>query len=126
MLSQFKSLLGFGTNAVSPHEAVQRINAGARVIDVREPDEYAQGSIAHAVNVPLSRIDRDGIAALDQAGVAHDRGELLVICRSGARSGNACARLQTALGERAVNLQGGLMAWVGAGLPVQSNPGRRP
>jgi rhodanese-related sulfurtransferase len=123
MLSQFKNLFGFGTNAVSPQEAVQRINAGARVIDVREPAEFAQGSIANAVNVPLSRIDRDGIAALDQAGVVHDRGELLVICRSGARSGNACARLHTALGERAVNLQGGLMAWVSAGLPVVRGEG---
>lgn len=118
MFASLKSMLGMGSAAVSPHDAVKRINAGARVIDVREPDEYAQGSIAHAVNVPLSQIDREGVAALARAGVAHDHGELLIICRSGARSGGACARLQSALGERAVNLQGGLMAWVGAGLPV--------
>lgn len=118
MFSQFKSLFGLGGPSVSPQEAVRRINAGARVVDVREPDEFAGGSIAGAVNVPLSRISRDGIQALDRAGVKHDSGELLVICRSGARSGSACAALQAALGERAVNLQGGLMAWVGAGLPV--------
>lgn len=118
MLSQFKNLLGLGANAVSPQEAVQRIHAGARVIDVREPDEFAQGSIAHAINLPLARIDRDGVAALDQAGIAHDHGELLLICRSGARSGKACACLQSVLGARAINLHGGLVAWVGAGLPL--------
>jgi rhodanese-related sulfurtransferase len=118
MFGNLKSLFGLGGPAVSPQEAVQRINAGARVVDVREPDEYAQGSIANAVNVPLSRIDREGMVALDRAGVAHDQGELLIVCRSGARSGSACARLQSELGERAVNLQGGLMAWVGAGLPL--------
>ena len=118
MLSQIKSLLGLGGSAITPHEAVRRINAGASVVDVREPDEFAGGSIASAVNVPLSRIDREGAAALDRAGVAHARGDVLMVCRSGARSGSACARLQSTLGERAVNLQGGLMAWVGAGLPV--------
>lgn len=121
MLAQLKSMLGMGGVAVSPQEAVRRINAGARVIDVREPEEFAHGSIAHAVNVPLSRIDREGVAALDRAGIAHDQGELVLVCRSGARSGSACARLQSTLGDRAVNLQGGLMAWVGAGLPVHRN-----
>lgn len=114
-----KSMFGLGGIAVTPHEAVKRINDGARVIDVREPAEFAQGSIAGAVNVPLSRIDREGVAALDDAGGVHHEGELLIVCRSGARSGSACSRLQSALGNRAVNLQGGLMAWVGAGLPVQ-------
>lgn len=121
MFAHFKTMLGLGGAAVSPQEAVRRINAGARVIDVREPDEFAHGSIAQAVNVPLSRIDREGVAALEREGVAHDQGELLIVCRSGARSGSACARLQATLGDRAVNLQGGLMAWVGAGLPVQRN-----
>lgn len=118
MFGSLKSMLGLGAHAVSPHAAVQHINAGARVVDVREPDEFAQGSIANAVNVPLSRIDREGIAALDRAGIARDQGELLIVCRSGARSGSACARLRSELGERAINLQGGLMAWVGAGLPI--------
>lgn len=121
MFGSLKSMLGLSGNAVSPQEAVKRINAGARIVDVREPAEYAQGSIAQAVNVPLSQIEREGASALDRAGIAHDRGELLIICRSGARSGSACARLQTTLGERAVNLQGGLMAWVGAGMPMVRN-----
>ena len=119
MFTQIKSLFGLGSSALSPTEAVQRINAGARIVDVREPDEFAQGSIAQAINVPLSVIERDGVAALDQAGVAHDQGELLIICRSGGRSGSACMRFREKLGDRALNLQGGLMAWVGAGLPVQ-------
>lgn len=118
MFSMFQSLFGQAGAAVTPTEAVRRINAGARVVDVREPDEFAHGSIADAVNVPLSRIDRDGMQALATAGVDTGSGEVLIICRSGARSGSACAKLREALGDRAINLQGGLMAWVGAGLPV--------
>ena len=119
MFSQFKSMFGIGGVAVSPQEAVRRINAGARVIDVREADEFAQGSIASALNVPLSRIEREGLGALQAAGIAAEQGELVIICRSGARSGSACARLGRELGERAMNLQGGLIAWVGAGLPLE-------
>ena len=48
-------------------------------------------------------LDQPGGQAVTLLGavIAHDRGELLVICRSGARSGNACARLHAALGEPA-------------------------
>ncbi|HQW81014.1 MAG TPA: rhodanese-like domain-containing protein [Pseudomonadota bacterium] len=118
MFGRLKSLFGIGAVAVSPQDAVKRINAGACVVDVREADEFAQGSIAYAVNVPLSRINRDGITALEQAGIAHAHGELLIVCRSGMRSGKACSRLQKHCGERALNLRGGLMAWAGAGLPI--------
>jgi rhodanese-related sulfurtransferase len=121
MLAQLKSMLGMAAAGVSPREAVRRIDAGARVVDVREPEEFAHGSIAHAVNVPLSRIEREGANALERAGVVRDGAQLLIVCRSGARSGSACARLQSTLGDRAVNLEGGLLAWVGAGLPVHRN-----
>jgi rhodanese-related sulfurtransferase len=119
MFGHLKTLFGLGGRAISPHEAVQRINAGACVIDVREPDEFIQGSIPNAINVPLSDIEREGMAALRQAGIVHEQGDLLIVCRSGARSGGACTRLQGALGERALNLRGGLMAWAGAGLPMR-------
>lgn len=47
-------------------------------------------------------------------------GPVLFICRSGMRSGAACGALRSALGERAVNVEGGMMAWAAAGLPVEA------
>jgi rhodanese-related sulfurtransferase len=48
--------------------------------------------------------------------VDHD---LVVVCRAGARSATAAAMLRRAGFRRVVNLHGGMLAWQGAGLPVQ-------
>lgn len=119
MFALIQKLVGRGSARVPPHEAVRLINAGARVLDVREPNEFAQGSLPGAVNVPLSRIQREGLAALGAAGLGSQE-PVLLVCRSGMRSGSACAHLRADLGARAVNLSGGLMAWVAAGLPTRA------
>jgi rhodanese-related sulfurtransferase len=43
---------------ITPAEAAALAAKGARIIDVREPDEFARRHIAGAVNAPLSRLDR--------------------------------------------------------------------
>lgn len=91
---------------------------GAIAMDVREPEEFAAGSLPGARNVPLSRIEREGDKALAAAGVQPDQGEHLILCRAGAHSRSACARLHSVLGKRAHNLDGGIIAWAGAGLPI--------
>lgn len=118
MFDAFKTMLGLHGRDLSPQETLQRIQDGARVVDVREVDEFTHGSIPHAVNVPLSRIERQGASALLDAGIAVSRVEVVLVCRSGARSSTAIQQLKPELGPRGFNLQGGLMAWVGAGLPV--------
>jgi len=118
MFDAFKSLFGSHDVSLSPREALQRIRDGARIVDVREPDEFTQGSIPHAVNVPLSSIESQGATALSIAGVSVLQSEVVLVCRSGARSSTAIKQLKPELGPRGFNLQGGLMAWVGAGLPV--------
>lgn len=124
MMKLLKSML-FGSGLdLSPQEAVSAINAGATVIDVREPQEFAEGAIAGAINVPLGSIRNQGLAALRNAGVDTDAATLLLVCRSGARSGSACLSLREALGDRAKNLAGGVMAWGSRGLPL--TPGGRP
>lgn len=47
-------LFGSGLE-VGPDEAVSVMNAGAQVVDVREPNEFASGAILGAVNVPLGK-----------------------------------------------------------------------
>lgn len=78
------------------------------VIDVRTPAEYASGHLPGALNIPLDRLDR-ALPVLAGAGT-----ELLVVCRSGARSANACARLAEH-GVPAATLTGGTGAWAERG-----------
>lgn len=123
MMNFLKSLLFGSGHDLGPDAAMSAINSGALVIDVREPQEFAAGSIAGAINVPLGQIQRQGLAALKTAGVDVDAPSFLLVCRSGARSGSACLALRGALGERAKNLAGGVMAWDSQGLRL--TPGGR-
>jgi rhodanese-related sulfurtransferase len=87
----------------------------AIIIDVREVDEYAQERIDGALLNPLSRFDPNQVPDADR---------IVLQCRSGKRSMDAAARL-AALGRTELyNLQGGIIAWREAGLPVQQGPAR--
>lgn len=113
MIGLLKSLLTRSAS-VSPQEAAQRMRQGAVLIDVREPDEQITGMAAGAHALPLSRLRADGAAALPLPMVAT---ELLLICQSGMRSRLAQALL--ARHERpCINVDGGMLAWVRAGLPL--------
>jgi len=99
---------------VDVHEAARRHRDGVLLIDVREPDEYAEVHAAGARLLPLSDLtNRADEVPRDQP--------ILVICRSGARSANA-ARWLNERGASATNVAGGTLAWVEAGLPTASGP----
>ncbi|MFJ5879768.1 rhodanese-like domain-containing protein [Streptomyces sp. NPDC093088] len=80
------------------------------VIDVRTPGEYAGGHLPGALNIPLDQIQR----ALPDIRDAADRGDVLVVCASGARSENACRTL-AGHGITATTLSGGTGAWAAGG-----------
>ncbi len=88
--------------------------AGAKLIDVREPHEFDDGHVAGAILVPLKTVpDR----------IHEFRGEAptYLICRSGARSHRACEYLAQN-GIEAINVAGGMLAWVELGQPVVEGP----
>jgi sulfur-carrier protein adenylyltransferase/sulfurtransferase len=93
---------------------VAEARARVRVVDVREPHELAGelGHIPGAELVPLGTVET--------AARAWDREqEIVLVCRSGNRSGRAAAAL-TAMGfHRAMNLVGGMLAWNEAKLPTR-------
>lgn len=97
---------------ISVHD-LAALGAGARIVDVRELNEWELGHIGHAVLVPLATIP-------EQLGV-FDGDPTYVVCRSGARSANACRFLEEQ-GIAAVNVAGGMLAWADAGLDVESGP----
>lgn len=78
--------------------------------DVRTPAEYASGHLPGALNIPLDHIRR----ALPEIRHAAERGDVLVVCASGARSENAC-RLLAEQGITTATLAGGTGAWAADG-----------
>jgi rhodanese-related sulfurtransferase len=103
---------------VSPTQAQALIAQGAPAVDVREPGEFAAGAIKGSINVPLGAIQQRGAAALKAAAIDLDAPHIVLVCRSGNRSGQACSALRATLGERGHNLAGGVIAWSNQGLPL--------
>jgi phage shock protein E len=86
---------------------------GLVVLDVRTPEEFAEGHLDGAVLVDFYDPDfADQLAALDKD-VPY-----LVYCRSGNRSGQTIPLMQQLGFESAVDVDGGILAWAAAGLPV--------
>ena len=102
---------------LSPRQADELIREGdAQLVDVREPFEHEAGRIAGSLHVELERLPAEA--------QSFDRERpILFYCRSGSRSALA-ADAFAASGYRAHNLEGGLEAWVGAGLPIEPAGGR--
>lgn len=83
------------------------------VLDVRTPEEFAEGHLEGAVLVDFYAADfAEQLAALD-TDVPY-----LVYCRSGNRSGQALGVMEQLGFASAVDVDGGIVAWAGAGLPV--------
>lgn len=80
--------------------------ANVQLLDVRTPEEYAQGHVAGAVNLNMQ--DADFLPRAKQ--MLQKEKTVAVYCRSGRRSAMAAARL-SAEGFKVVNMLGGIMAW---------------
>jgi rhodanese-related sulfurtransferase len=93
-------------------ELEDAMRAGATLIDVREPGEFAEGHVPGARNVPMGRLT-GVLPELDR-----DR-PVLLICWSGNRSGAMCD-LVAAAGLDAVNVDGGTAAWIRSGRQVMA------
>ena len=102
---------------ISATDFFQRLQAGEPVelIDVRTPAEFQEVHVEIAQNYPLDRLDPQAI----QAARPHPEGRpLYVICRSGARGRQACDKFVAAGYPEVINVDGGTMACVAAGVPV--------
>lgn len=95
---------------VSVEELEAALANGARLIDVREADEYELGHVAAAVHIALGTVP-DNIPAFD------GDAPTFVICKSGGRSMRACQFLAEQ-GIDAINVAGGTVEWIVSGRPV--------
>ncbi|OJF16592.1 MAG: hypothetical protein A6D91_11315 [Bacillaceae bacterium G1] len=91
-------------DAETLREKIRR-REGLKIVDVREPEEFAAGHIPGAVNLPLGRIRFTANKELSP------EDEIVLVCRSGRRSVTA-ARILKKMGYRKLyNLTGGMVMW---------------
>lgn len=94
----------FTADRVSGSEARALVSKGAALIDVRSPREFSGGHIEGAINVPVGELS----ARLDELG--EKSGDIVLYCRSGARSAMA-KRLLERNGFENVHDLGGMGQW---------------
>jgi len=103
------------TRTVSAPRAAEWLAAGdAILIDVREPDEFRAEHVAAAASLPLQ-----SVAGLPRTLTIPPDRKIVVHCLKGGRGEQACLTLADILpGREIYNLEGGIIAWKQAGLPV--------
>src|ERR1044072_1335054 len=100
---------------INPPDAHTRHQAGATLIDVREQVEWDAGHIPGAMFIPLGQLDGAIAAAVPDKDT-----EIILQCRSGARSGRGTAQLQALGYTNVVNLAGGILQWELDNLPIEA------
>lgn len=100
--------------SLTPSAAVQLMNnEDVVLLDVREPSETAGGRIGKAIQIPAGSVEKR-VDELEK----HKGKTMLVYCKSGARSGLACRELSKKGFDKVYSLNGGIMAWQEAHLPI--------
>jgi rhodanese-related sulfurtransferase len=93
---------------ITAEEVKQRLDAGEKlhIVDVREPDENTEFNIGGTL-LPLGHIQSMQLDDLEE----FKNEELILYCRSGNRSGQACLILEMAGFSNVKNLTGGMLYW---------------
>jgi phage shock protein E len=110
---------GAPAKIVSGAEAKQLIDAGARVLDVRTPEEFADGHVEGALNIPFEQV------AARVAELGDPSKPLVVYCRSGRRSGIATRTLQD-LGFAQLSDMQTVSSWPGTLVKGDAKPAASP
>jgi rhodanese-related sulfurtransferase len=102
-----------------PSVNAAEVASGAYLLDVREQDEWDVGHAPGAHLVPMSEL----MARMDEVPVD---GDVVVVCRSGQRSGQVVNYLIAQGRDNLRNLTGGMLEWVAVGRPIVTDDGRDP
>lgn len=102
------------SETISAHQLKELLPGRCCLVDVREPVEFSEQRIAGAKLIPLGQLERRGEELEKESTV-------VVMCRGGKRGAEALRKLR-AMGHGNVrNLEGGILAWMDAGLAVESD-----
>lgn len=102
---------------VEPAQLQSRLDGGEQivVIDVREPEEFAQGKVPGAYTIPRGVLEGQVDGRLPREST------VVIYCAGGARSALACKSLAEMGFSKVENLQGGFSNWVNSGMPVEGS-----
>ncbi|MFQ5988709.1 MAG: rhodanese-like domain-containing protein [Candidatus Methylomirabilales bacterium] len=98
---------------IGPAEAKALIEKGVQVVDVREPQEYAEIRIAGSALFPLTTLLKAPRDILKE-------GPVLIVCSEGIRSAVACEAAAAIGLDEVYNLEGGVQRWDAEGYPLES------
>ena len=100
---------------VTPQQVEQKRKTDRQVliVDVREAYEYREGHIPGSKLIPLGQLTQ----RLNELGSKEQ--EVILVCRSGSRSGHAAHQLSALGYKKVLNLRGGMIGWQRAGLPAE-------
>ena len=104
-----------GAKAITAHDMVRKINdSNPIIIDVRDSSEFKSGHIINARNIPLARLATDAESQL------RDKTRpIIVYCKSGSRTNEACKILLANGYQDVSQLKSGILGWQDASLPVK-------
>ncbi len=107
------SLFGPSVEKFTAEDLSEKLKFGKHplVLDVRQPEEFRQGHISGAKLIPLNELPR-------RMGELPKGREIVCVCATGNRS-NSAAKMLAKEGYTVFDLQGGMLAWRRAKLPVQ-------
>jgi len=100
---------------IGPAEAKALIEKGVQLVDVREPQEYAEMRIAGSVLFPMGTLLKAPRDVLK-------KGPVLLVCSEGLRSAVACEAAAAIGVEEVYNLEGGLQRWQEKGYTLGHRP----
>jgi rhodanese-related sulfurtransferase len=102
---------------MSPSQLAELFQSGKKIdlVDVRTPVEFREVHVANARNVPLDRLDP---AELVQGRHGSAEEPVYLLCRSGSRGKQACEKFVQVGFHNVINIEGGTLACIDAGLPV--------
>ncbi|MFT3852963.1 MAG: molybdopterin-synthase adenylyltransferase MoeB [Ilumatobacteraceae bacterium] len=126
-MATFRDLLAAAKSQITEVDtaaAAEQIDAGALILDVREPDEYEQGAIPGAVHIPRGHLE----AQVEGRLLDKDQ-HVVVYCAGGVRSAFAARTLAELGYSDVVSMAGGFGKWKDEGrpwkTPVQLTPDQR-
>ncbi|HEY3433539.1 MAG TPA: rhodanese-like domain-containing protein [Rhodocyclaceae bacterium] len=109
LVQEAKKSIKEGTSAeISQHIAV----AGSLLIDVREPEEFVQGHIPGAINIPRGMLE---FKISNEPTLQDLQRPVVLYCKSSGRSALAAVALKTMGFQNVISLTGGFDAWTAAG-----------
>lgn len=108
---------------LNPDQVAREMEAGALIVDVREPNERAEASIPGSISAPRGMLEfyADPTLPYHKKEFAFDK-RIILHCAGGGRSALAASTLQQMGYTNVAHLDGGMKAWQEAGKPVE--PGK--